>query len=129
MVDNTGNFKKVNFSYSLKNIPTSNKSEYIVLMYQKVYQLIERMRWKAFSSTKIKKEEQLNYQKESSIGKEKLLIQQNHTILKPSTRCIKKKKNLFFKKINDIEKNNRTLLDQHKALQKQIKKTNEKAKL
>ena len=48
MVDNTGNFKKVNFSYSLKNIPTSNKSEYIVLMYQKVYQLIEIMRWKAF---------------------------------------------------------------------------------
>ena len=67
MVDNTGNFKKVNFSYSLKNIPTSNKSEYIVLMYQKVYQLIERMRWKAFSSTKIKKEEQLNQQKESSL--------------------------------------------------------------
>ena len=48
MVDNTENFEKVKFNYSLKNIPTTKKSEYIVLMYQKVYQLIERMRWKAF---------------------------------------------------------------------------------
>ena len=31
------------------------------------------------------------------------------------------------KKIDDIEKNNRTLLDQQKALQKEIKKTNKKA--
>ena len=41
------NFEKVNFTYSMKNISISNKLEYIVSMYQKVYQLIERMRWKA----------------------------------------------------------------------------------
>ena len=33
------------------------------------------------------------------------------------------------KKIDDIEKNNRTLLDQQKALQKEIKETTKKAKL
>ena len=48
MVDKTENFEKVNFTYSMKNIPLSSKAEYIVLMYQKVYQFIEKMRWKAF---------------------------------------------------------------------------------
>ena len=48
MVENTENFQKVKFNYSLKIIPTINKSAYKVLMYQKVYQLIERMRCKAF---------------------------------------------------------------------------------
>ena len=48
MVENTQHFEKVKFNYSLKNIPINNKAEYTVLMYQKVYQLIERMRWKAF---------------------------------------------------------------------------------
>ena len=48
MVENTPNFEKVKFNYSTKNIPINNKAEYTVLMYQKVYQLIEKMRWKAF---------------------------------------------------------------------------------
>ena len=48
MVENTQHFEKVKFNYSYKNIPINNKAEYTVLMYQKVYQLIERMRWKAF---------------------------------------------------------------------------------
>ena len=60
----------------------------------------------------------------------KLLIQQklHQTDIEGIYNMHKEKTNLLIKKIKDVEKNNRTLLDQHKALQKEIKENNEKSK-
>ena len=40
--------EKINFEYSLKNIPTPNKKSYIKSMISKTEHFLKRMRWKAF---------------------------------------------------------------------------------
>ena len=40
--------EKINFEYSLKNIPTPSKKNYTKLMIDKTEHFLKRMRWKAF---------------------------------------------------------------------------------
>ena len=40
--------ERINFNYSLKNIPLPNKKAYLKTMISKLESLIKRMRWKAF---------------------------------------------------------------------------------
>ena len=40
--------EKINFNYSLKNIPLPSKSSYQLKLIDKVESLIKRMRWKAY---------------------------------------------------------------------------------
>ena len=38
--------EKINFNYSLKNIPTPTKTSYQLILMEKIESLIKRMRWK-----------------------------------------------------------------------------------
>ena len=40
--------EKINFNYSLKNIPTPSRSSYQLKLIDKNESVIKRMRWKAF---------------------------------------------------------------------------------
>ena len=40
--------EKINFNYSLKNIPTPSRSSYQLKLIDKIESVIKRMRWKAF---------------------------------------------------------------------------------
>ena len=39
--------EKINFNYSLKNIPTPTKTSYQLMLMEKIESVIKRMRWKA----------------------------------------------------------------------------------
>ena len=41
------NMEKINYNYSLKNIPTASITSYQLKLIEKVENLIKRMRWKA----------------------------------------------------------------------------------
>ena len=40
--------KKISFPYSLKDIPLTNKKEYLTKMYDATSKFINRLRWKVF---------------------------------------------------------------------------------
>ena len=44
--------EKINFNYSLKNIPTPTKTSYQLMLMEKIESVIKRMRWKAHFSLK-----------------------------------------------------------------------------
>ena len=44
--------KKISFSYSLKDIPLTNKKEYLTKMYDATSKFINRLRWKVFFCNK-----------------------------------------------------------------------------
>ena len=57
--------KKIDFKYSLKDIPLANKKEYTIKLYDAASKFINRLRWKVFfinsetSSTNEQKEENI----------------------------------------------------------------------
>ena len=58
-------FHKIKFEYSLKDIPTSGKKEYLIKLYDAISKFINRIRWKIFFSNKLDDSDTLNLNDES----------------------------------------------------------------
>ena len=58
-------FQKINFEYSLKDIPTSSKKEYLIKLYDAISKFINRIRWKIFHSNKTDDSDTLNLNDEN----------------------------------------------------------------
>ena len=61
------NIKKLDFNYSLKDIPLTNKKEYTIKLYDAASKFINRLRWKIFFINN--ENVDINEQKEEDIFK------------------------------------------------------------